>query len=167
MERRGFIAHAVKAATAAAVAPLLPAIDSRKAKANHTIDTIELFRYDINTPRHFSWGTWHNRQHVFMRITSGEHTGWAEVAADKNNPELDTRAWGRFLQDFKKLSLDTYQTSGAGPGCDGRPGGAHQRAVDCPAKPDRRPRLGARLRDASGLERDRARYSGRSKLLSA
>ena len=91
------------AAAGATVAPLLSFVANH---AKHTIDEIELFRYDISTPRHFSWGTWHNRQHVFMRITSGERTGWAEVAADKNNPELDTRSWGRFIQDFKGLTLN-------------------------------------------------------------
>ena len=100
MNRRDFV---LTAATGATLAPLL---SFGVNNAKHSIDEIELFRYDINTPRHFSWGTWHNRQHVFMRITSGEHTGWAEVAADKNNPELDTRAWGSFLQDFKGQSLE-------------------------------------------------------------
>lgn len=118
MNRRDFV---LKTATGASLAPLLSfAITNAK----HSIDEIELFRYDINTPRHFSWGTWHNRQHVFMRITSGEHTGWAEVAADKNNPELDTRAWGRFLQDFKKLPLsDAYvlvKANQIGTGKDGK-----------------------------------------------
>ncbi len=118
MNRRDFV---LTATTGAIVAPLLSfGATARK----HLIDEIELFRYDINTPRHFSWGTWHNRQHVFMRITSGEHTGWAEVAADKNNPELDTRAWGRFLQDFKKLPIDEayalVKANQVGTGKDGK-----------------------------------------------
>ncbi len=109
-------------ATAGAALPSLLAFDVTADK--HSIDQIELFRYDINTPRHFSWGTWHNRQHVFMRITSGEHTGWAEVAADKNNPELDTRTWGSFLQDFKKRTLDEayalVKVNQVGTGKDGK-----------------------------------------------
>ena len=99
MNRRDFV---LKAATGVSLAPLLSFATTN---AKHSIDEIELFRYDINVPRHFSWGTWHNRQHVFMRMVSGEHEGWAEVAAAKNNPELNLADWGRFLHNFRGLTL--------------------------------------------------------------
>lgn len=103
--RRKFISRSLIGATASVMAPLLLPTSCQVKQETFSIDSIELFRYDINIPRHFSWGTWYNRQHVFMKMTSGEHVGWAEVAASKNNPELNLKSWSLFLHDFINLNL--------------------------------------------------------------
>ncbi|MCG8310775.1 MAG: hypothetical protein MI975_25525 [Cytophagales bacterium] len=73
---------------------------------DQVIDKFELYRYDINIPRYFSFGTWLNRQHVFMKISSGPYYGWTEVGATKNNPELDLKEWSQFLIPFKNLTIN-------------------------------------------------------------
>jgi len=69
------------------------------------ISKIELFRYDIDIPRHFSFGTWYNRQHLFMKISSGDHYGWSEIPASRNNPDLDPSEWVDYLRTFIGLSI--------------------------------------------------------------
>ncbi|MFK7980199.1 MAG: enolase C-terminal domain-like protein [Saprospiraceae bacterium] len=71
-----------------------------------TIENIELFRYDINIPRYFSFGTWHNRQHLFMKISSGDFYGWSEVPASINNPDFDPSNWVNYLKQY--IGLDIY-----------------------------------------------------------
>ena len=58
------------------------------------IDSIELFLVPVETARHFSYGTWDNRQQVWMRIGAGEHGGWCEAIASTNKPDLDIAEWG-------------------------------------------------------------------------
>ena len=70
------------------------------------IDTIELYRVDVEKVRHFSHSTWQNRQHVFLKLSSESYAGWSETIADKNNPRLDIRRWGYFLLDLKGRTLD-------------------------------------------------------------
>ena len=74
-----------------------------------TITKIEIFRYDINIPRYFSWGTWHNRQHLFIKISSGDFYGWTETPASKNNPDFKPTAWVEYLEQFKGLTLGEAQ----------------------------------------------------------
>ena len=69
------------------------------------ISKIELFRYDIDIPRHFSFGTWYNRQHLFMKISSGDYYGWSEIPASRNNPDLDPSEWVDYLRTFIGLSI--------------------------------------------------------------
>lgn len=83
------------------------------------IERIELFRYDIDIPRHFSWGTWYNRQHLFMRISSGAFSGWSETPAAVNKPNFDLGEWAEYLSAFKgkrlteaRSHLATLQVSG-------------------------------------------------------
>ncbi len=76
---------------------------------NEKITKIELFRYDINIPRYFSWGTWHNRQHLFIKISSGDFYGWTETPASKNNPNFKPTAWIKYLEKFKDLTLGEAQ----------------------------------------------------------
>jgi L-alanine-DL-glutamate epimerase-like enolase superfamily enzyme len=73
------------------------------------IDQIELFRYDIDIPRYFSWGTWYNRQHLFMKISSGHYYGWSEIPAAVNNPALDLTDWVKYVSDFKGLTIGGAQ----------------------------------------------------------
>ena len=72
--RRNFIKSMSALGIASATYPLLSACNSRNASEhlNEKITKIEIFRYDINIPRYFSWGTWHNRQHLFIKISAGD-----------------------------------------------------------------------------------------------
>lgn len=72
---------------------------------NEKITKIELFRYDINIPRYFSWGTWYNRQHLFMKISSGDFYGWSETPASKNTPNFNPISWVKYLENFKGLTI--------------------------------------------------------------
>ena len=65
-----------------------------------------MFRYDVNIPRFFSWGTWYNRQHLFMKITSGDYYGWSEIPASLNNPDFFPTEWIEYLRDYIGLTLD-------------------------------------------------------------
>ena len=70
------------------------------------IDKIELFRYDVTTVRHFSFGSWDNRQHLFLKISSGKYEGWSEVLAATNTPEFNPLEWGAYLNEFKELEIN-------------------------------------------------------------
>jgi L-alanine-DL-glutamate epimerase-like enolase superfamily enzyme len=76
---------------------------------NEKITKIELFRYDINIPRYFSWGTWYNRQHLFIKISTGDFYGWTETPASKNNPDFKPTDWVSYLKGFKGLTLREAQ----------------------------------------------------------
>ena len=89
--------------------PLLSSCVNKNECRNETITKIELFRYDINIPRYFSWGTWHNRQHLFIKISSGDFYGWTETPASKNNPDFKPTAWVDYLKQFKGLTIGEAQ----------------------------------------------------------
>lgn len=72
---------------------------------DNCIESIELYRIDVAVERHFSFGTWHNRQHVFLRAVSGKHSGWAELIAGYNDPGIDIAAWGRDFSILKGYSI--------------------------------------------------------------
>ncbi|WP_298763501.1 mandelate racemase/muconate lactonizing enzyme family protein [uncultured Polaribacter sp.] len=91
--------------------PLLSACGTKNGNEylNEKITKIEIFRYDINIPRYFSWGTWHNRQHLFIKISSGNFYGWTETPASKNNPDFKPTAWVNYLKQFKGLTIGEAQ----------------------------------------------------------
>ena len=89
--------------------PLLSSCVNNNEYRNETITKIEIFRYDINIPRYFSWGTWHNRQHLFIKISSGDFYGWTETPASKNNPDFKPTAWVDYLKQFKGLTIGEAQ----------------------------------------------------------
>lgn len=76
---------------------------------NEKIDKIELFRYDIDIPRYFSWGTWYNRQHLFMKISSGNYYGWSEIPASVNTPDLDPSEWVKYVRSYNGLTVGQAQ----------------------------------------------------------
>lgn len=105
--RRDFI-KSMSALSIASVASTLLSSCTNKNNAkylNERISKIELFRYDINTPRYFSFGTWYNRQHLFMKITAGAHYGWSEIPASRNSPKLQPTTWIKFVKQFKGLTV--------------------------------------------------------------
>ncbi|WP_299430193.1 mandelate racemase/muconate lactonizing enzyme family protein [uncultured Maribacter sp.] len=109
--RRHFIKSMSALGLASATYSLLSACAGKNGTAylNEKITKIEIFRYDINIPRYFSWGTWHNRQHLFIKISSGDFYGWAETPASKNDPDFKPTAWVKYLQQFKGLTLGEAQ----------------------------------------------------------
>ena len=107
--RRHFIKSMSALGVLGATYPLLSSCVNKKEYLNETITKIEIFRYDINIPRYFSWGTWHNRQHLFIKISSGDFYGWTETPASKNNPDFKPTAWVNYLKQFKGLTLGEAQ----------------------------------------------------------
>jgi len=101
MHRRRFLN---KISKSLAIFPALSLMNCQT--RDYLIDEIKVYRYDINTVRHFSWGTWYNRQHAFVKFQAGNHSGWAEIIASKNNPELDIGEWGSFLKPFKGMKIN-------------------------------------------------------------
>ena len=83
----------------------LPSTHARLFALRETIDRIELFRFDVLVPRHFSFGTWHNRQHGVLRITSGGHTGFSEDMLSANEPDGDLNSQGRCFRDLGGLTI--------------------------------------------------------------
>lgn len=69
------------------------------------IDAIELYMFNIEKPLHFSFGTWHNRQHIFIRIVSGKFSGWSEHATGHNNLDLSLEDYARDLESLKQKEL--------------------------------------------------------------
>ena len=109
--RRDFIKSMFALGILGATYPLLSSCVNKNGNEyrNETITKIEIFRYDINIPRYFSWGTWHNRQHLFIKISSGDFYGWTETPASKNNPNFKPTAWVDYLKQFKGLTIGEAQ----------------------------------------------------------
>ncbi|MFV9551404.1 enolase C-terminal domain-like protein [Algibacter sp. PT7-4] len=111
IKRRNFIKNISALGVLGATYPLLSSCINKNDTAylNEKITKIELFRYDINIPRYFSFGTWLNRQHLFMKISSGEHYGWSEIPASRNNPNLKPITWVNYVKQFKGLTVGEAQ----------------------------------------------------------
>ncbi|WP_296635343.1 mandelate racemase/muconate lactonizing enzyme family protein [Polaribacter sp.] len=109
--RRHFIKSMSVLGVVGATYPLLSSCVGKNGTEylNEKITKIELFRYDINIPRYFSWGTWHNRQHLFIKISAGDFYGWTETPASKNNPDFKPTDWVKYLEQFKGLKLGEAQ----------------------------------------------------------
>ena len=109
--RRTFIKNISALGMAGLAYPLLSSFIGgiNKDVLNGTITKIEFFRYDINIPRYFSFGTWLNRQHLFMKISSGEYYGWAEIPASRNNPDEDLKSWVEYVKQYKGLTIGEAQ----------------------------------------------------------
>lgn len=77
----------------------------RLQNVNASIDRVELFRFDVNKERRFSFGVWHNRQHVFLRLWAGGHCGWGEQIGSTNNPKLDVAERGACFHQLLGMSV--------------------------------------------------------------
>ena len=73
--------------------------------ADAKIDSVSLYLVNVKKARNFSHSTWHNRQHIFVKIQSGRYIGWAESLANKNDLDFDISKWGAFLNDLKGMSI--------------------------------------------------------------
>ncbi len=109
MKRRQFITKTTQVFSGVYIFSSLGSFSTHQTKSP-VIHKIELFLYGINIPRHFSWGTWFNRQQVFMKLSAGDFYGWAEVSASKNNPDIDLADWGGFLKEYKGLTINDAYT---------------------------------------------------------
>tara|TARA_R110000868_G_scaffold13102_9_gene61702 strand:- start:1122 stop:2354 length:1233 start_codon:yes stop_codon:yes gene_type:complete len=110
--RRGFIKNISVLGLSTAIYPTFLSCISKNSGAdylNEKITKIELFRYDINIPRYFSWGTWYNRQHLFMKISSGQFYGWSEIPATRNTPDFNPTEWVNYVKTYKGLSIREAQ----------------------------------------------------------
>lgn len=85
--------------------PLLSSCISDKDVSTARITKIEFYQYNINIPRYFSFGTWLNRQHLFMKISAGSYYGWSEIPASRNNPDVDLSPWVNYVKQFKGLNV--------------------------------------------------------------
>ena len=55
------------------------------------ISGIDFYLINVETPRHFSFGDWNSRQHLFLRVRSGNFEGWGECVLSANNPDIDLK----------------------------------------------------------------------------
>ncbi len=108
-DRRSFIKKMSAFGVLGLTYPLLSSCISKKEVLNERITKIEFYRYDINIPRYFSFGTWLNRQHLFMKISSGAHYGWSEIPASRNNPDEDLSLWVEYVKQYKGLTVGEAQ----------------------------------------------------------
>ncbi|WP_282055823.1 mandelate racemase/muconate lactonizing enzyme family protein [Maribacter luteus] len=110
--RRGFIKNISAVGLSTAICPTFLSCINKNSNVDYLkekINKIELFLYDINIPRYFSFGTWLNRQHLFMKISSGSHYGWSEIPASRNNPNEDLSSWVNYVKQYKGLSIGAAQ----------------------------------------------------------
>ncbi len=109
--RRNFIKNISALGLLSTAYPLLTSFENESNLdfLKEKISKIELYRYDIDIPRYFSWGTWFNRQHLFMKISSGNYYGWSEIPASTNNPDFQPTQLVEYLKTFKNLTIDKAQ----------------------------------------------------------
>jgi L-alanine-DL-glutamate epimerase-like enolase superfamily enzyme len=69
------------------------------------VDRVSMYLVNVTKARNFSHSTWHNRQHIFIKIKSGEFTGWAETLANKNNLDFDIAKRGGYLNELKGMPV--------------------------------------------------------------
>jgi L-alanine-DL-glutamate epimerase-like enolase superfamily enzyme len=82
------------------------ALSSSVKGSKNKLDSISLYMVNVTKARNFSHSTWHNRQHLFIAMKSGEHTGWAEVLASKNDLNFDIANWGSFMKPLIGSGID-------------------------------------------------------------
>ena len=67
------------------------------------ISSAELYLINVAAVRHFSSGTWYNRQHLMLRLSDGSHGGWSEAIISVNQPGVELTEWeGRVAQVLGK-----------------------------------------------------------------
>jgi len=69
------------------------------------IEHIELLRFDCLVPRHFSFGSWHNRQHGVLRLSSGGHSGLAEDMLSSNQPDMVLAQKGEVFRELDGMTI--------------------------------------------------------------
>jgi L-alanine-DL-glutamate epimerase-like enolase superfamily enzyme len=74
-------------------------------KSIQRVDSVTLFLINVTKARNFSHSVWYNRQHVFLKIQSSNHIGWAEALVNKNDLDFDIASWGAFMKELQNLKL--------------------------------------------------------------
>ena len=69
------------------------------------VDNISLYLINVNTKRHFSHGSWNNRQHIIIEIKSGNFSGWGETKVS-NNSILFPYKLEKFNEFIKDLGIE-------------------------------------------------------------
>lgn len=69
------------------------------------IDSIELYLYNVESKKSFSFGTWNTRQQVYIRITCGGYNGYGEEVLAVNNPDVSLEDWCKILKPLKGMPL--------------------------------------------------------------
>jgi len=69
------------------------------------LGSISVYLVNVMKERNFSHGTWHNRQHLFIALDSGGHTGWTELMVAKNQLDFDVENWAEILLPLKGKSI--------------------------------------------------------------
>lgn len=64
------------------------------ASVTSRVDAVELYRVDADKERHFSFGTWYNRQHAFLAVRVGGVRGWGETMLAANDPGISLQPLG-------------------------------------------------------------------------
>lgn len=67
---------------------------------------ISLYLVNVTKARNFSHSTWHNRQHLFIAIQSGDQVAWSEILVAKNEPDFEVAAWGEKLKSLTGMQLE-------------------------------------------------------------
>lgn len=62
------------------------------------VESIRLYLKNIYAVKHFSFGSWTSRQHVFVAVTAQGKTGFAESIMSVNQPEATLEPWRKRLQ---------------------------------------------------------------------
>lgn len=78
---------------------------SKFEKLTNIIDSIEVYRYDANDERHFSFGTWTSRQHGFIRLGSKEYEGWGENVISVNDKDVNLEEWSSCFAKLKGMTI--------------------------------------------------------------
>ncbi len=52
------------------------------------IDQVRIYKINVSTEQNFSFGTWKNRQHIFLKLGSDGKTGWGECIMSTNKPDM-------------------------------------------------------------------------------
>lgn len=65
------------------------------APVTRRIEAVEVYGVPVNAERRFSYEVQKNRWHLFIRIVSGDQSGWTEMNIGQGKPEmpLEKRAW--------------------------------------------------------------------------
>lgn len=69
------------------------------------ITDITLYLYQIKATRTFSFGTWTSRQHVFLSIKAGGHSGYGENIISVNQPDVSLDDWKTCLNELMGMKV--------------------------------------------------------------
>lgn len=69
------------------------------------ITDITVYKFNIYATKKFSFGTWTSRQHIFVSISAGGKTAFAENIIVVNNPQVSLDEWMQNLKSFKGKSV--------------------------------------------------------------